>query len=303
MLDLPSRISECRSCPWWSAPEHGCEAWLTERHDVSLVAQGPRAELLRQLGVTTIDGLAGWEGGEPPEWQHGVFGDAVVTARAWLAGIPLVRRVPQVRVQRADVEVDVDLESFQEHGAYLWGTLLDGEYRPFVTWDPLPTADEGRSFGEFWTWLMEVRGQATAAGKSFAGYCYSRTAEDKWMLESARRFHGRPGIPTVAQVREFVNSGEWVDMFEVVNDQFICPNGKGLKKIAPVAGFAWRDPEASGEASMGWYREAVGYDGEPDLGERTRLLQYNEDDTRATMTLRHWMTTSADKDVPLAAEL
>jgi predicted RecB family nuclease len=92
-------------------------------------------------------------------------------------------------------------------------------------------------------------------------------------------------------------------MFEVVNDQFICPNGKGLKKVAPVAGFAWRDPEASGEASMGWYRQAVGYDGEPDLGERTRLLQYNEDDTRATMTLRHWMTTSADKDVPLAAEL
>jgi predicted RecB family nuclease len=123
------------------------------------------------------------------------------------------------------------------------------------------------------------------------------------MFASARRFPGATGVPTPTQVREFVDGGQWVDMFEAVNDQFICPNGKGLKKIAPVAGFSWRDAEASGEASMSWYREAVGYDGEVDLGERTRLLEYNEDDVRATMTLRHWMTVQADKDVPLAAEL
>ena len=33
---------------------------------------------------------------------------------------------------------------------------------------------------------------------------------------------------------------------------------EGLKKIAPVAGFNWRDAGAGGEASMAWYREAVG---------------------------------------------
>lgn len=297
---VPSRVSECRSCPWWA---QSCHSWLAQQHDVSLVAPGPRAQLLRQLGVTTIDGLAGWPGGEPADWQYGDFGDVVVTARAWLADIPLVRRVPQVRVQRADVEVDVDLESYQEDGAYLWGTLLNGEYRPFITWDPLPTADEGRAFGEFWTWLMQVRAEAAASGKTFAAYCYSRNSEDKWMYSSARRFAGMAGVPTVGQVREFVDGGQWVDMFEAVNDQFICPHGKGLKKVAPVAGFAWRDPEASGEASMSWYREAVGYDGEPDMGERQRLFEYNEDDVRATMTLRNWMTTHANQQVPLAAEL
>ncbi|WP_369801819.1 TM0106 family RecB-like putative nuclease [Nocardia sp. BMG51109] len=299
---IPSKVPECRRCPWWSRPVPGsivaggastgttsCERWLTEHRDVSLVAPGSRAELLRRHGVQTIDDLAGWTGEDPDDWQYEPFRETVVTARAWMSGAPLVRRFDEVRVRRADVEVDVDLESYQEYGAYLWGTLLDGVYRPFVTWDPLPTADESRSFAEFWGWLMGVRAEAAVAGKTFAAYCYSRTAEDKWLYESARRFAGRPGVPTEEQVRDFVDGPQWVDMFQAVSEQFICPNGKGLKKIAPVAGFAWRDPEAGGEASMSWYRQAVGYDGEPDLTQRTRLLEYNEDDVRATYALRVWM--------------
>ncbi len=307
---VPSKVPECRQCPWWTRGVEGpsCEGWLAEHRDVSLVAPGSRAEVLRGHGVETIDDLAAWTGDDPDDWQHGPFDEAVVTARAWLAGAPLVRRYDRVQVRRADVEVDVDLESFQEHGAYLWGTLLDGRYRPFVTWDPLPTDDEGRSFGEFWTWLMTVRAEAATAGKTFAAYCYSRTAEDKWLYESARRFAGRPGVPTVDQVRAFVDGPEWVDMFQAVTDQFICPNGKGLKKIAPVAGFAWRDPEAGGEASMSWYRQAVGYDGAPDLTQRTRLFEYNEDDVRATQVLREWMSPRvpnphcAEVEVPALAD-
>ena len=80
---------------------------------------------------------------------------------------------------RADVEVDVDMESYQEHGAYLWGTLLNVDgvsaYRPFVSWDPVPTQDEARSFAEFWGWLMAEREAAALSGKTFAAYCYSRS--------------------------------------------------------------------------------------------------------------------------------
>lgn len=302
----PSKVPECRQCPWWvrgAEAEPGCEGALVRMRDVSLVAPGSRADVLRVHGVQTVDDLAGWVGDDPDDWQHGPFAETVVTARAWIQGAPLVRRTERIRVRRADVEVDVDLESYQEEGAYLWGTLLDGVYRPFLTWDPLPTDDEGRSFAEFWTWLMDVRDTAKAAGRTFAAYCYSRTAEDKWLYESARRFAGRPGIPTHEEVRAFVDSPDWVDMFQAVTDHFICPNGKGLKKIAPVAGFGWRDPEANGEASMGWYRRAVGYDdGVIEESQRARLLEYNEDDVQATMVLRNWMTDRAETEVPSMAD-
>jgi predicted RecB family nuclease len=218
-------------------------------------------------------------------------------------------------VLRADVEVDVDMESFGEGGAYLWGALLrrpggtrpgDEEpgYRAFATWEPVPTDDEARSFAEFWTWLTGVRDAALASGRTFAAYCYNEQAENRWLLASARRFAGRPGIPPVEDVEAFIADPSWVDIFAVVDEWFLCAHGKGLKRVAPAAGFAWRDPEAGGENSMRWYRDAVGMDGAPpDPAQRERLLAYNADDVAATAAVRDWMTSPAIEDVPLAEQL
>jgi predicted RecB family nuclease len=312
-LARPSRITECRRCPWWPT----CEAELAQEQDVSLVVRGDAATALRAAGVTTVARLAALDpGAEPPAPVGGAdFPDLVALARAWQRGLPVVRRVPTVPVLRADVEVDVDMESFGEAGAYLWGALLtrpggtlpgdepDG-YRAFATWEPVPTRDEARSFAAFWGWLSGVRRRAAATGRSFAAYCYNEQAENRWLLASARRFAGLPGIPTEAQVEAFIADPCWVDLFAVVGEWFLCAHGKGLKRIAPAAGFAWRDPEAGGENSMRWYRDAVGMDGAArDPQQRRRLLEYNADDVAATRALREWMTSPAVLEVPLAAEL
>jgi predicted RecB family nuclease len=311
-LALPSRIMDCRSCPWWPT----CEADLVAVRDVSLVLRGEDAVALRHAGVRTVDELAALApSDEPPvPLVSTPFPDAVALARAWLGGLTMVRRVPDVRVPRADVEVDVDMESFGDSGAYLWGCLLSGPrvadiglppgYRAFVTWQPLPTADEGRSFGEFWQWLTEVRARARMAGLTFHAYCYNELAENRWLLASADRFASTPGVPTRDEVQTFITSPAWVDLFRIVSDTFLCARGKGLKTIAPVAGFHWRDPSASGENSMRWYRDAVGMDGEPaEPSQRRRLLEYNEDDVRATSVLREWMTSQAMTELPFMGDL
>jgi predicted RecB family nuclease len=308
-LAAPSRILECRRCPWWPT----CEAELTRTRDVSLVVRGEDAGELRKAGVSTVDLLAGMNpaDGPPAFWSSGPFTDAVVLARAWLADLTLVRRVEEVTVPRGDVEVDVDMESFGESGAYLWGCQLSGAdiglepgYRAFATWDPLPTTDEARSFAEFWAWFTEVRERTAAAGLTFRAYCYNALAENRWLFGSVSRFAEYEGIPSRAEVQSFVDSDEWVDLFRSVSDQFLCSQGKGLKVIAPAAGFGWRDPEAGGEASMGWYRDAVGMDGElPDDTQRERLLRYNEDDVLATQALRRWMTDGANAEIPYMGDL
>jgi predicted RecB family nuclease len=303
-LAQPSRINECKGCPWWLV----CGQQLRAQRDVSLVVRGEDAVALRGIGIRTVDDLAAM----PPERAEALSltaarpGDVVTLAKAWLRDLSLVRRVHNVEVPRADVEIDVDMESYADSGAYLWGCWLSGAdigdtpgYRSFVSWEPLPSDDEARSFAEFWTWFSSVRRRAYARGLSFRAYCYNELAENRWMLSSAERFAGKPGIPTVAEVREFIESDQWVDLFLAVRDQFLCPNGKGLKVIAPRAGFAWRDAEAGGENSMRWYRDAVGFGGgAPSLSQRHRLLEYNEDDVRATWTLRRWMTSAAVLDVP-----
>jgi len=312
-LAEPSRVLECRRCPWWPT----CERQLTEARDVSLVVRGDTAGALREVGIRTVDELAALDPTEPPPVPlPGMpFADTIALARGWRRGLAVVRRVEEVPVYRADVEVDVDMESFGEAGSYLWGVELSypggrrpGDepegYRGFATWEPVPTRDEGRSFGEFWTWLSAVRARAAESGRTFAAYCYNEQAENRWLLSSARRFAGMPGVPPVGEVEEFIAAEWWVDLFAVVNDWFLCAQGKGLKKIAPAAGFAWRDPEAGGENSMRWYRDAVGMDGAPpDAAQRERLLGYNTDDVRATRALREWMCSPAIREVPLAAEL
>ncbi|MDP1804876.1 MAG: TM0106 family RecB-like putative nuclease, partial [Acidimicrobiales bacterium] len=253
--------------------------------------------------------------GESPIPTPSPFADTVALARAWQRGLSVVRRVPRVEVLRADVEVDIDMESFGESGAYMWGVLLThpggsrpGDepegYRAFATWDPVPTTDEGRSFGEFWTWLSGVRSRAAATGRTFAAYCYNEQAENRWLLASAQRFAGMPGIPPLAEIERFIAEPSWVDLFAVVDEWFLCAHGKGLKRVAPSAGFTWQDPEASGENSMRWYRDAVGMDGAPpDHTQRERLLTYTADDVAATQALRSWMTSPAITKVPLAASL
>jgi len=313
-LAQPSRVNECRHCSWWPT----CEPQLSARLDVSLVLRGEPAVALRAVGVETVADLAALDpAGEPPV-PLGVmpFADAVALARAWQRELSVVRRVPRVAVPRADVELDVDLESFGEAGAYLWGchlTYADGMalseppgYRAFATWCPLPDADEGRSFAEFWGWLRALRAQAAAAGRSFAAYCYNAQAENRWLYSSVERFAGQHGVPSAAEITEFVESGEWVDLFALVSEWFLCAHGKGLKRIAPQAGFEWHDPEAGGENSMRWYRDAVGMNDVPPeqaAAQRARLLVYNSDDVAATLALRRWMCSPAVLQIPLAADL
>ncbi len=302
----PVRVAECRRCPWW--PQ--CESVLAAQRDVSLVADGRSAPGLRAAGVTTVDQLAEYAGPQPEDVPVPIA-DLRAMARAWRDGQVLVRRTPEVRVRRADVEVDVDMESYQEYGAYLWGTWLrrdgvDEGYRPFATWEPVPTRDEARSFAAFWAFLMDRRAEAHAAGKTFAAYCYSQNAENKWLLASADRFAGEPGIPTRRAVEEFIASPEWVDMFDAVGDAFLSLEGRGLKKVAPVAGFHWRDAEAGGEASMLWYRVGVGIDpgfGDEDrAAQRERILAYNEDDVKATAALREFMSSERVNALPVVGD-
>ncbi|MGH3721052.1 MAG: TM0106 family RecB-like putative nuclease [Pseudonocardiaceae bacterium] len=310
-LAQPSRVTECRSCPWWPT----CGPALRAARDVSMVLRGGEDTMaLRAAGVATVDTLAALDpAGEPPAPMVGMaFRDAVWLARAWQRDLTLVRRHRRIAVRRADVEVDVDMESFDEDGAYLWGCLLSGSdigivpgYRGFVTWEPVPTSDEARSFAAFWSWLTDVRSRAAERGLSLAAYCYNEQAENRWMLSSVERFAGAPGIPTAAEVRKFISSEAWVDLYAVVSAEFLCPQGKGLKTVAPAAaGFSWHDPEASGENSMRWYSDAVGLGGgEPDLTQRARLLTYNADDVRATHALRLWMSSEWVNDVPYGGDL
>ena len=232
-------------------------------------------------------------------------------ARAALGNSPAYRRrgITRVSVPRADVEVDVDLESTQD-GVYLWGALVtiraDGVgadsarlgnrsgYHPFVTWEPMSPLTEAELFGQFWAWLDGLRTAAAAVGLTCRGYCYNAAAESAQM----RRLAAACG--TRDAVERFVSSPQWVDLLRVLDAQIITGSAIGLKEVARLIGFSWDVADPGGDQAMLRYDEAVA----PDDAKRARmarewLLAYNNGDVAAARALRDWLDDGASGCPPV----
>ncbi len=222
-------------------------------------------------------------------------------ARARTGPAPAYRRrgLERIEVPRADVEVDVDMEN-ADGGCYLWGALVTDRrgarpstrYVPFATWDPDLGIGELAAFSGFWTWFVNERSLAHEDGATFRAYCYSRGAEEGQMRPIADRLGIRD------EVDEFLASDEWVDLYEVTRTQLVTGRRMGLKETAPLAGFAWRFDDVGGSLAMVKYDVAVD-DSDPEAQAEARrwILEYNEDDVRATAALREWLD-GPGRDLP-----
>jgi len=312
---------ECDECPF--APT--CHAELESSDDVSLVrfTDAPEQALLREHGITTRRALASLDlaevvrgratSDEPSDEQTPV---AVVVGRRVKDADRLVRRArvaaagtllrlvgaEELDACRADLEIDVDMESY-DNATYLWGTLVTRRdpaldvvegYRAFVEWGELTEAAEGRLFAEFFGWLASLVATARDQGRTVGVYCFWEHAERAQMRRAMST--GVTGLPTHDALDELLGSS-LVDLHRVVTSQLQTAGPAGLKVVAGEAGFEWRDDDPSGEASMGWYEEAVAGAAPAASAARRRLLEYNEDDCRATRALRDWLEGPA-RDLP-----
>ena len=93
------------------------------------------------------------------------------------------------------------------------------------------------------------------------------------------------------EVDEFLASDEWVDLLQVVRDQLITGRGMGLKETAPLAGFSWRADDSGGTLAIVKYEQAVDEETDPAARATAQqwIVDYNEDDVRATAALRDWL--------------
>ncbi len=310
---------DCPECPYATY----CEEQLESRDDVSLVrfTSFDQQLLLREHGVATRARLARLDPERARRARHRVLNplgphepeavlgrsidkldDLIYRARAHERGTSLrVLGVEHIGCPTADVEVDVDMESYED-ATYLWGASLsvntptpgvEAGYRAFVEWGALDGASEAAIFRDFWTWLDEVRTTCAVHGRSFAAYCFWAHAEDGAMNRAVDP--PLDGGPTKEDLDTFRHHtpAQWIDLHELAKRQLQTEGPLGLKQLAVAAGFRWRDPNPSGEASILWYEEATTATGEVALAARRRLVQYNEDDCRATKALRDWLNSAA----------
>lgn len=310
---------DCPECPY---NEH-CEDQLEQRDDVSLVrfTSFDQQLLLREQGVDTrarlarlnpdlarharnktINLLGPYEAEELLGRTIDKLDDLIYRARAHERGSSL-RLVDAERMGcvAADVEVDVDMESYED-ATYLWGAHVTvnhptngvaAGYRAFVEWGALSHETEAAIFKDFWTWLKGLRDACHEQGRTFVAYCFWAQAEDGAMNRAVNP--PLDGGPTPHDLAAFRRSdpAQWIDLHELAKRQIQTEGPLGLKLLAVAAGFSWRDPNPSGEASIRWYEEATRSQLPDALAFRTRILEYNEDDCRATKALRDWLNGPA----------
>ena len=306
---------ECAECVY---RDH-CHEELESRDDVSLThyTNFEQQRLLHEFGVHTRRDLARLDvnlarlarrASNDSDAREAVLGlaierldDLIYRARVHVAG-SVLRCVPSdaVGCPVADVEVDVDMESYADH-TYLWGASVrtthpvegvDEGYRSFAVWEGLDDDSEARVFADFWSWFIELRSLCEQRGLSFAAYCFWAQAEDGAMNRAVDP--PLPGGPSREDLDHFrsMSPSQWVDLHDVVKAQIQTSGPLGLKVLARAAGFEWRDDNPSGEASMLWYESARESD-EAAQRWRERILDYNEDDCRATRALRDWLNGAA----------
>jgi len=63
----------------------------------------------------------------------------------------------------------------------------------------------------------------------------------------------------------------------------------GIKQIAKLLRFEWRDPDPSGANSIVWYNEYLQDPSHEDILQR--ILEYNEDDCRAMIAVTEYFTS------------
>ena len=213
-----------------------------------------------------------------------------------LPHLPRAEDVPDVT--RADIEIDVDMENSDV--VYLWGThatvrggaptpaTVRAGYRPFHTLaGGFP--DEAEAFVAFWNWMHAVIDECGRLGSTVRFYCYT-DAENTRMHEIAARWPDFPGMPSHEAIDAFCTTDAWVDLKKNVDSLIWPTDSLGLKKVAPLAGFSWRDEDAGGDNSILWYEIVVTTTDESQRREMSeKLLRYNEDDVLATKVLREWL--------------
>ncbi len=277
-LHPPWWRTECGRCDWSGL----CSRQLEAVGDVTLLTRvdaGYR-DALGADAITRIDEVADLSPGD----ERLPDASVVLQARARTAGHLLRRdeRGGPLAVPSATREVDFDIETYNGE-IYLAGFLvtIDGvsAFEPVVNWGGTPESE---------SLVVEDMFAKLASFSDDDTIVLHWTDYERRTLRAAGERHGL-SIPGFAKVDDWFDDHA-LDLCAWARKALISPNGYGLKAIAPLCGFGWRDDDPGGRQSEIWFEHVLA----GDESMKGRLLAYNEDDVIAQLEIRRWLRAQDD---------
>lgn len=274
----------CKTCHWYTF----CLAQLTNSDDLTLIPLlGRKARDAMQSSISTIAALAATspEGfikgkktvfpGVGPDRLRLFHERAVLLKHA--TPKPYLRNPLQLRKFPVELFFDIEFDPMRDF-CYLHGIVErrdgDNATERFISFyaDELTPEAERKVFQS----AIEYFASLPDAGI----YYYS-----KYERTHYRKLQGKyPDVCSPEHIEALFQPDRAIDLYnDVVTKATEWPTrDHSIKTLAKHLGFAWRDTHPSGAASIEWFDR---WCREKDPAVKQRLLDYNEDDCRATRVL------------------
>jgi uncharacterized protein len=265
--------SGCKQSPWYKE----CQGESQECDDLSRLNRIWRAEvrILEDAGVSTIGALALKSLPELEKLCPDVNTKRLETMRDQAISLQESRHIIRgtANLPEADVELFFDIESDPLRDFdYLFGVLkVTAQGEEYISFFASAPEKEGEMWAEF-VQFIERHIDAPI-------YHYGWFEE-----EVVHRFAAKYGMGEIA--REALERN-MIDLLGVIRSTVIFPlSFYSLKDIGQYIGVEWRSDDASGANSVLWFEEWLRKK-TPKLLQK--ILEYNEDDVRATHKLQRWV--------------
>jgi predicted RecB family nuclease len=276
--------SACKICHWYSA----CIERLKASDDLTLIPELGRSKRDAMLSrVVSVGELAA---SNPDAFMNGkktVFSGigpdtlAKFHMRAKLLSAkdaaPILRapvRLPGYdRELFFDIEVDPMRDICYLHG-FIERERRDNGTEKFIAFfaDECTPDSEKAAFAAAWAYMRNKRPCAIYYYSKYERTIY-RKLQEKY-----------PDVCSAAEIEELFDPAHAIDLYnDVVKKATEWPTWDfSIKTLAKYLGFSWRDKHPSGAASIEWFDRWIKTG---DRAIRQRILDYNEDDCRATRVL------------------
>ncbi len=287
----PALVGACKNCGWYAS----CTKWakenddLTQLFDVGRVARDSFDRHFSPAGIDDIIRLDPHELlAQKRDDNHFLRRVGHGTIRKIFARGPLMKSggdpimyerfaFPEVSTELFfDIETDPTQDFVYLHG--FW--VRDRKGQRFVHFTATEISDEQER--EYWKRSIDFITSFDAA--DVAIYYYS--SYERTIYRQLRKKY--PDVIGETDLDELFARPTTIDLYtDLILKGTDWPLGSyGIKAIAQYLGFVWRDETPSGALSIQWFNDYLTTRDEEKL---KRVLEYNEDDCKATMVVKDYL--------------
>ena len=289
--NLPASATICKLCPWHDS----CKKWCKENDDLTNIfylGRSKRDVITSDLGIRKVKDFCDINISEVMRLKKDnkkfLIGVAEKTLQKQIIRANIVANtkkpviyehlnLPEVSTELFfDIEADPTQNLVYLHGVYERKNGKE-KFLSFVAENNTPK-EEKIAWQKFWDYIR------TLPKNDYSVYYYS--PYEKTVYKKMR--HAYPEVVTEDELEDFFAREKTIDLYtDIIYKHTDWPLGSySIKEIAVYLGFKWRDETPSGALSIQWYNE---YLKDKDKKILKRILEYNEDDCKATMVLKDFL--------------